>query len=477
MIFCVLQRYNEPMNEIKNDIQLNQRQELKLNPEMLQSIRILQMNATELAEFISEEVLKNPVLEENAAKGDGISSEELETRIEKENLDRRDEYDRFENAGNRSEGLGAGNYEQFVRQEETLQEHLLRQLGSYKLNPNILRACEYLIGNLDGNGYLFLREDEFEEDTGGCAQDLEQALMVIQGMEPVGVGARNLQECLQLQLEGMNLWTSRMKRLVTEMLEDIAANRIGKIASAIGVKKAEAQEMVNVIRRLEPKPGCHFANDGGTPFVVPDVIAERVGAEIQVRLNGKDMQTVHYSPYYRQMYRESNAPEEVRNYLSEQFASAESLIRNIRQRNQTLLKVAKSIVAHQEQFFERGVRMLRPLTMAELAEELEMHESTVSRAVAGKYMQCEDCIFPLKHFFGSGVALRESAEHEEPSEVSGTTVRQMIREWIRTEDSAHPLSDQKIADRLHDRGIQISRRTVAKYRENDGIEAASRRRR
>ena len=462
---------------MKNDVQLNQRQELKLSPEMLQSIRILQMNTAELTELISQEALKNPVLEENTAKGDGISSEELETRIEKEDLDRWDEYDRFENAGNRSENSGCGDYEKFVRQEETLQEHLLQQLGSYKLTLSILRACEYLIGNLDGNGYLFLREEEFSADTGRSVSEMRQALKVIQGMDPVGVGARSLQECLQLQLEEMNLWTDRMEQLVTEMLEDIAANRIGKIASAMGVKKAEAQEMVNVIRKLEPKPGCHFSDDRGTPFVVPDVIAERMGTEIQVRLNGKDMPTLHYSAYYRNLYRDGSAPVEVQKYLSEQFASAESLMQNIRQRNRTLLKVSEAIVAHQEQFFERGVRMLRPLTMAELAEELDLHESTVSRAVAGKYMQCEDCIFPLKHFFGSGVIFRGSDEKDALSEVSGATIRQMMREWIREEDSAHPLSDQKLADRLHDRGIEISRRTVAKYRENDGIEAASRRRR
>lgn len=462
---------------MKNDIQLNQKQELKMNPEMLQSIRILQMNSAELSEYIEQEILQNPVLESSKSSEGEISSEDFESTADGDDVDRFEAYDQFEYGRNVLGATGTADYEKFVRKEETLQEHLLQQLGSIYVSPGIARICEYLIGNLDEDGYLFLTEQEFCEDTGAGIQEMNQALSIIQEMDPAGVGARSLQECLQLQLEAVNRWTPLMEKLIGENLEDIAANRISRIASKLGVKKAEAEKMVRLIRCLEPKPGCRFVDNQGVPYVTPDVVVERMGEQIRIGMNDSGIQSIRYSPYYSELYRESNASVEVRKYLSKQFVSADVLMENIRQRNETLLRVAEAIVKHQKEFFEPGIRMLRPLTMLEISEELNMHVSTVSRAVSGKYIQCENHIFPLKHFFGSGVSVRNTEDDMKSSGISGTTIRRIMRELIQEEDPAHPLSDQKIANLLMDRGIQISRRTVTKYREKDGIETASRRKR
>lgn len=458
---------------MKNDIQLNQKQELKLNPEMLQSIRILQMNSAELCEYLDQEIMQNPVLEEAGREGENISSEELADCADAGDVDWQDAYDQFEYTGN---SRGVLDYEKYVRHEESLQEHLMEQLRGYSLRAELFSVCEYLIGNLDRNGYLFLPKEEFVTDTGWTTSIMEEALTVIQGMEPVGVGARSLQECLRLQLESLHRWTAPIQKLVEEMLDEIAANRIQRIAVSLGIKRKEAQEMVALIRRLEPKPGCLYADENPTPYIIPDVVVERMGDNLQVSLYRDEAASLHYSQYYRELYEMEGEPSEVRKYLSEHFAAANGLMKSIQQRNETLLKVSQAIVNHQEQFFEPEVRMLRPLTMQELADELQVHVSTVSRAVSGKYMECEGHVFPLKHFFGAGVNVQTGSVGDD-SGISGTSIREMIRSIITKENPAHPMSDQKIADALHARGIQISRRTVAKYREMEGIEAASRRRR
>lgn len=457
---------------MKNDIQLNQKQELKLNPEILQSIRILQMNSAELCEYMDQEIMQNPVLEVVGREGESISSEELADCADARDGDWQDAYDRFEYSGN---SRGVLDYEKYVRHEESLQEHLMEQLRGCSLRAELFSVCEYLIGSLDRNGYLFLPKEEFVVDTGWTTSILEEALTVIQEMDPVGVGARSLQECLRLQLESLHRWTAPMQKLVEEMLDDIAANRIQRIATSLGVKRKEAQEMVALVRRLEPKPGCLYADEDPTPYVVPDVVVERIGDNLQVRLYRDEAASLHYSQYYRELYEMEGEPLEVRKYLSDHFAAANGLMRSIQQRNETILKVSQAIVNHQEQFFEPKVRMLRPLTMQELAEELHVHISTVSRAVSGKYMECEGHLFPLKHFFGTGVSMQKDLASD-ASGISGASIRKMIRSAITEEDPAHPISDQKIADALHARGIQISRRTVTKYREMEGIEAASRRR-
>lgn len=469
-----------------------------MTPAMLQSIRILQMNTMELSEYIAAEVETNPVLEELMPRAELISSDQLQEHMINRSEDPFDAYDRCDryercdylsgrNPSAGEEGNDASAFEKYVHQEETLREHLSGQLASLKLPTSTLRACEYLIGSLDDNGYL-PAENEWMEATLGTADsrsdDLEEpereayhrALEIIQGMDPAGVGARNLPECLKLQLKERNQLTPDLEMLIDTMLEDIATDKYGKIAKAFGITKEEAQRLAGIIRELEPKPGRRFSDGQAIPFLVPDVIVEKIGEELNVRLNENAMPRLQVSGYYRDLLARNKRDRELYTYLSDRFRSADSLLQGIEQRSETLLRITDAILRHQRAFFEPGNKFLSPLTMQEVADELQLNVSTVSRGVDGKYMECDGGIFSLRHFFGTGVAI-SGVGTKESGNISSVTVRQMMVDLIRDEDKSHPLSDQKIADWLIANGVHISRRTVAKYREAEGIEAASKRRR
>ena len=506
------------MSEMNYGLQQNvkQTQELKLTPEMVQSIRILQMNQLELAAYVSQELTENPVLEEAAPQSEDMSAEELQGRIqdaEEDWVDRYEAYDRYDRRSHLEErgsgNGGAADYEKFVRQEDTLQDYLMNQLQGCRVTKDVRRACEYMIGSLDDDGYLLLEKEELMRECQVTPETAEEALTLLQSMDPAGVGCRNLRECLQLQLQMKGLLTEPMAAMIDDMLEDVAANRIGRIAKALGVPKTKVQEMVNTVRTLEPKPGRRFSDGRAVPYIVPDVIIEWVSTdgELQVYINDAGTPRIRVSAYYQDILKARNTDEELTTYLSDRFKAANYLIQNIQQRNQTILRIVMAIMDHQKQFFMPGNKLLRPLTMQEIADELGVHVSTVSRAIDGKYMQCDGHIYSLRHFFGGGVAMRVSeanpvgavdaanmtgvggtgkavnareiadAGNDGMENVSATSVRQMIRELIHREDPSHPLSDQRISDMLMANGVKISRRTVTKYRENEGIDAASRRRR
>lgn len=506
--------YNLHMSEIKIGTQQNLKQELKMTSEMLQSIRILQMNAMELSEYIAGEVETNPVLEELLPRADLISSEQLQEHQGQPSEDSFDAYDRWDrnerydcssrrNPSVGGEGNDASDFEKYVHQEETLQEHLSEQLASLKLPPATFHACEYLIGNLNDDGYLLV-DDEWMRDSIGDVEDesdnrsdesqkldesrkteqswkperevYRQALKVLQEMDPTGVGARSLPECLKLQLRERDQLTPALEMLIDTMLEDIAANKYGKIAKTLGITKDEARRMADIVRGLEPKPGRRFSDGKATPFLVPDVIVEKIGGQLKVRLNESMLPRLQLSCYYRDLLTRNKGDRELYTYLSDKFRSAESLLQGVHQRGETLLRITDAIVRHQGSFFEPGNKFLSPLTMQEVADELQLSVSTVSRGIDGKYMECAGGIFSLRHFFGGGVAT-SGIGSEESGNISSVTVRQMMVDLIRDEEKSHPLSDQKIADWLIANGVHISRRTVAKYREAEGIETASKRRR
>ncbi len=520
-------------------------QELKLTPEMVQSIRVLQMNHLELSEYISQALIENPVLEEAEPGTESMSAEELRGRIQDAEEDQHDRYEAYDRCDRRGhlEERGSGNggvadYEKFVRQEETLQDHLMNQLRGSRVTSGVYRACEYMIGSLDEDGYLLLDDFDLTQECQVSSEETREALDLLQSMDPSGVGGRDLRECLKLQLQAKSLLTNDLATLIDTMLKDVASNRIARIAKSLGVTKSEAQSMVNIIRTLEPKPGRRFSDGRAVPYIVPDIIVERTGslyiqgiqnqqengsnrnnpnnrndssdsenekssdvsksagglnardtmrasdcspdAEMQAYINDGGIPRIQVSAYYRGLLQSVGKDEELNIYLSERFKSAESLIRSMQQRNQTILRIVDVIMKRQKQFFAPGNKLLCPMTMQEVAGELGLHVSTVSRAIDGKYMQCDGRVYSLRHFFGSGVALSTQGTddaNDGMESVSGVSVRRMIRELIQKEDPSHPLSDQKISDMLIASGVKISRRTVAKYRENEGIDAAVRRRR
>ena len=257
------------------------------------------------------------------------------------------------------------------------------------------------------------------------------------------------------------------------MLEEVANNKISLIARRVGMKPAEAQETVDLIRKLEPKPGRRFAARGeSTRYIIPDIICEKVDGEYTVRVNDHNVPMLMVSSYYKKLSTQAKEDQELDKYLSERFNSATWLIRSIEQRKQTIFQVAAAIVHYQEDFFEKGDKYIRTLTMKQIADELGIHESTVSRAINGKYIQSPRGVFELKYFFSSGVSVAGSEDG-----MSSNSVKAIIREIIDAEDSRKPKSDQEIVSILKEKGIEISRRTVAKYREGMGIQSSSKRRR
>ncbi|MCI7327998.1 MAG: RNA polymerase factor sigma-54, partial [Clostridiales bacterium] len=292
-------------------------------------------------------------------------------------------------------------------------------------------------------------------------------------MDPTGVGARSLAECLEIQLASRGELTDELEYIIENMLNDVADNRLSKIARAVGIRCEEVQQAVDLIRSLEPKPGRQFANSGeSTRYVIPDIIVEKIDGEYVVSSNDSSIPRLMVSSYYKKLSGAAKQDADLNNYLTSRFNSAMWLIRSIEQRKQTIMNVAAAIVHYQEDFFEKGEKFIRTLTLKQIAEELGVHESTVSRAINGKYMQSPRGVYELKYFFSSGVPVAGGA-----GGLSSNSVKSIIREIVDGEDPKKPYSDQDMVALLKEKGIEISRRTVAKYREGMGILSSSKRRR
>lgn len=452
-----------------NQIILEHRQQLSMTPEMLQSIKMLQMTSVELAEYIEHEFIENPVLEEVAGEREY------------------DEYERWESQTHK-EDEQFSILEKYVRQDETLYEYLMSQLGASGVSGNVYNVCEFLIYSLDSDGYLRITDEEIKVECGVPDEDINTARALLQSMEPVGIGARTLEECLEIQLKSKGELTAHMQRIISELLEDVADNHVGRIASVLKITKGRAQEYTDRIKRLEPKPGCRFSDGGSIQFIIPDVIVEFHGDDIIAVINRTSIQNFQISSYYLDLAKESRAGGELNEYLWDKIGSARRLLDSLEKRNNTILRVSKAIIENQRQFFMSEAKVLRPLTLQKIADELDMHLSTVSRAIDGKYMQVGGKLFPMKHFFGSGYVQLGKAysaddtgsiegENVDSEEIAATSIKQIIKRYIENENPKKPLSDQKMTSLLNAIGINISRRTVAKYREAMGIKATSKRKR
>jgi RNA polymerase sigma-54 factor len=311
-----------------------------------------------------------------------------------------------------------------------------------------------------------MKEFDTDEDR------VERVLSYIHTMDPTGVGARDLSECMEIQLAARGLLTDEIEYIIENMLQEVADNKIGHIAKAVGLKNDEVQQIIDLIRTLEPKPGRQFASGGeSTKYVIPDVILEKVNGEYVVSSNDSSIPKLMVSSYYSELAHKAKEDQELDKYLTGRFNSATWLIRSIEQRKQTIFNVASAIVNYQIDFFDNGEKFIKTLTLKQIADELGIHESTVSRAINGKYLQSPRGVFELKYFFSSGVTAGGGEG------LSSNSVKAMIKDMIEGEDPKKPYSDQDMVEMLKVREIDISRRTVAKYRESLGIQSSSKRRR
>jgi RNA polymerase sigma-54 factor len=362
-------------------------------------------------------------------------------------------------------------FENFVSSPPSLQEHLMMQLHLSNVSKIGFKIGEFLIGNLDKRGYLAISTREAAELLRVPEEEVERVLKLIQTFEPAGVGARNLKECLLIQVEQKNIDSPNIRRLIENHLKDLAEARYTRIAEALNITLAEVQRLKDLILTLDPKPGRNFSATNDTQYIVPDAIIQKVGDEYVVVMNDTIAPRLSINPYYRSLLYSEDKESTISKFLAHKLDSALWLIKSIEQRRITLSKVIKSIVDVQRDFLDYGITCLKPLTLKQIADKIGVHESTVSRAISGKYVQTPRGLFELKFFFKNGL------ENVDGSSISSESIKKMIKEMVAGEDPYNPLSDQKIADNLKKKGIVISRRTVAKYREETGIPSSAKRKR
>lgn len=478
------------------DLTIEQVQKLVMTPELIQAIQILQFNTQELDSYVQEQLLVNPVLEqshhENSdsdhADEHGEPAEyEAHDRREKERTVQKDEdfdwkeyvrdrqYDdiSYRQWEDKSGADKENTYEQYVSASDvTLPEHLMFQLQFAAPKKELRKIGKYIIESLDENGYMTSSVQEIAEAMGVCEENINKVLDIIHTFDPAGVGAKNLAECLIIQLRQQEQLTDVFEKVINEHLEDLANNRLAVIARSMGISAKEVQDMSDIIRTLEPKPGRGFASQTANRYITPDVLVERVDDEYVVIINESSSPKLMVSSYYQKLLNEADKDDNLNKYLSDRVNSALWLIKSIEQRKQTIYNVVSAVVKHQKEFLDKGSKYMKTLTLKDIAEEVGIHESTVSRSINGKYLQCPRGVFEIKYFFSAGVPSSGGGEG-----ISSNSIKEFIKEIVENEDPKSPCSDQAMVEILKEKGINISRRTVAKYRDEMNILSSSKRRR
>jgi RNA polymerase sigma-54 factor len=475
--------------EMKHSLNLSLRPTLIMTPRLQQALKLLQVPTLELQQILKQEIMQNPLLEEvdevtdseDLAKEDSpdeAANQESEDPAEEDPIDWSDYLQ--DGAFDRAyipQGEQAAEFLEKVQVTRTsLAESLLEQLHFLDLSLEHLQLAEFLIGSLDDRGYLATPLDECALATGRSAEECEKVLMVIQALEPAGIGARNLRECLLIQLAARHEQDTLAWKIIHDHFDHLVNRRFPEIARQLKVTPEEVQAAADVVATLNPKPGFQVS-DEDPKYVVPDLLVERVDEEYLVLLNDRHLPRLRISSAYEGVLKdkkksECNAGEvKTREYIQGKLNSARWLIQTIEQRRRTMIKVMNCIIREQRDFFDKGIGFLRPLTLQQVARQIDMHESTVSRVCSGKYVQTPRGVFELKFFFSSGL------ETEDGEDVSARTAKDIIKTLIDEEDKKNPYSDDAIAKILHERGLKIARRTVAKYREQLNILPARFRRR
>ena len=437
-----------------------------LAPQLQQSLQILQAPTLELKNIVQQELQTNPLLEEDPdiSETDDRSSEDADFQQEFERLAKLDEEWRDYMAQNVSYSARTQEDEerrQFfldsLANQETLQQHLLEQLNTADIDAKKRKAAELLIGNIDDIGFLSAPLDEIADLSSTPIEDLQEALELVQTFHPVGVGARDLKDCLLIQLRRIGKAQSFEYQIVDQYLDDLGRKRYPDIARRIGVTVDQVQKAANFIATLDPKPGQIFSPQPNS-YVLPDVLVEKVADDYVVSLTGDQIPHLRINKTYRDLMTQSRNGGEVRDYIREKIRSGKFLIKSIHQRQQTILNIAIEIVKRQRDFLDDGTAFLKPMTMVQIADAVGVHETTVSRAISGKYIATPQGVVEMKFFFTPGYQTNDGVS------LSNTSVKETIADLVRNEDNRMPLSDKEIVEILSERGIPIARRTVAKYR-------------
>jgi RNA polymerase sigma-54 factor len=519
------------MSSLSQRLHLGVQQKQILTPGLVQMVTVLQLNRLELKDMIMNEIAENPVLEESTDAGEELTPAELQSLLEREaRTDPADaailESTGQAEAGGESEPAAEGappeigpesptdsvvaapdqaktetdpfdeidfgsffedyldpgfkspaseliekpSFETFLSSPVTLGDYLQSQLSVSVLSEGVREAANSIIGNLEESGYLTTPLEEIAVAEGLNLADVQEGLKAVQALDPTGVGARSLRECMLLQLEGRGARDSVAWKIITDHLKLLETRQLSQMAKALGRPLEHIHIAVNVIRHLDPAPGLRYSGAGARQ-VEPDVYISKDGDDYVITLNDDEIPQLRLNGEYKRMVdREQEPNKDIRNYVKERYASALQLIKNIEQRKQTILRVCHSIIRRQTDFLESGIDLLKPMMIKEVAEEIGVHPSTVSRAVANKYAHTPQGVFELRYFFS------EAVQGPSGSATPLLIVKRRVKKMIEDENAAHPLTDEQITARLQSEGIQVTRRTVAKYREDMKIPSTHQRR-
>jgi len=476
---------------LEGRLELKLAQKLVLTPQLQMAIKLLQMPQLELSQTLSQELVENPFLEESQ---DFEAPEEM-TRDEREAIEPEDgggddteksleelvsfsAEDYFEERSYDGKDLGYFNpgnvtqpsFDYFASKPSDLFDHLLWQLRMSREDETVRTVAEVIIGNIDENGYLTVSDEEIAETAQSDIGTVQKAVRLVQGFDPPGIGARDIKECLLLQLRPLGLQDSLVAGIIKADLDLVGKRKYAQIARQHNVPVEDVTAAVKVIEGLDPKPGVNYS-PASADYIIPDVYIVKGDEGYQILLNDEGMPRLRLNSYYqRLLLNKSEIPKEERHFLEEKLRSAIWLMKSLDQRNRTIYRVTESILKFQLEFFDRGVDFLKPLNLKDIASELGLHESTISRVTSNKYLSSPRGIYGFRFFFSNAIPSRTG-------DISSTTVKEMLRKIISEEDTRKPLSDMSIVDIFVSQNIHIARRTIAKYREELRIPSQSQRKR
>lgn len=461
--------------QLKQSLSLSQ--QLIMTPQLQQAIKLLQLSRLELLETISQEMEENPMLEEPSLdETEEKVQEEASTPDENiggpsgsEQTIEDTEWESYlsEHSTKWSETIYEEkeplSFENFTSNKANLYSHLLWQLNMGDLDEVQKVIGENIIGNINQDGYLKTSPEEISQITEYPEDQVLEVLRLIQNFDPVGIAAQDLQECLYLQVRFYNLGGTVVEKIILEHMDKLENKKYDRIAKSLSITLEEVLSAVSVITNFEPKPGRRY-DDEETIYISPDIYVFKIGEDYEIVLNEDGLPKLRINPYYRSILSDkASLTDGTKQYIQEKLKSAAWLIKSIHQRQRTIYRVTKSIVGFQREFFDRGVVHLRPLVLRDVAEDIQMHESTISRVTTNKYVHTPQGVFELKYFFNSAINSMDG------DTVASESVKAHIKNIVKSEDKANPCSDQDIAVYLRDLNINVARRTVAKYRENLGI--------
>lgn len=451
------------------NLSLNLEQKLVMTQQMQLSVKLLQMSTFDLQEYVEKELQENPVLDSDYEKENKDKSKDNE--INYKELIKNRSFDSYKSSNYESNGEEKESPLNFIAKQKSLKEYLMIEISDCEIKNDVKAICNYIVENLDSKGYLDNNVMDLAKELNVSPERIEHALSVVQSLDPSGIGARDLKECLKIQLIKKNISSPKLFILIDEYLEELSENKYNVISKKMGIDIKKAQAYGDLIKTLEPKPSRGFYTGEEIKYITPDAYIKKNGDEYIIIMNEDVIPRLTINNIYKQIITNENDKDAVE-YVKDKINSAMFLIKSIEHRKSTIYRVIEKVVQNQKAYFDKGRDYLKPMILKDIADEINMHESTVSRAIKDKYIYTNNGTIRIKDLFTTGLASFDDKE-----DVSVNIIKKEIKDLINLEDNFKPLSDKAICNILNDMGRNICRRTVAKYREELNLKSSTKRRR